>query len=127
MAGLQPTEAQYGDQTALRRAGLKMSPETSTPTFFNPQGGRPPEAGAAPALGGDQAAAPPPAESVIAPEHQSLYERSTRLAAAARAWGQLAQSPMATEEVRRTALALKEAARIAILDARAGTPFVKGL
>lgn len=128
MAGLQPKEAQYGDQTTLRRMGMKMSPETGTPTLFNPQGGRPPEAPGAPVPGGNQTAALPPAEAVdIAPEHQSLYDRALELSNAARSWAELAATPIATPKIKRTAAALKEAARLAILDARAGTPWVKGL
>ncbi len=131
MAGLVPKEPQYGDQTALRRLGVKSSPQTGTPTFFNPQGGRPPKVpmpGAAPqtaALGASQQV-PPPA-SVISAEHQSLYQRSTDLAAAARTWTKLAESPIATARVKQIAQAVREAARLAILDARNGTPYVKGL
>ena len=131
MAGLQPKEAQYGDQTMLRRSGLKFSPETQSPVFFNPQGGRPPEAGAPPGgevpmLGGAQQATPP-VETGIAPEHQSLYQQAVNLASASQAWQAYAASPLATPRTRRIAAALKEAARIAIYDARHGTPFVRGM
>lgn len=130
-AGLIPKEAAYGDKTALRRAGMKDSPVTGTPVLFKPQGGRPPETGAqptgpaVPALGGDPLATPP--VGGVAPEHQSLYDRSANLAAASQAWQAFAASPLATEKVKRIALALKEAARLATLDAREGTPFNPGL
>jgi hypothetical protein len=130
-AGLIPKEPAYGDQTTLRRLGVKSSPVTATPTFFNPQGGRPPKVpmpgagGQAPALGAPQQA-PPPAAGISA-EHQSLYQRSVDLAAAARTWTKLAESPLATARVKQIAQAVREAARLAILDARNGTPYVKGL
>jgi hypothetical protein len=129
MAGLVPKEAQYGDKTTLRRMGMKDSPVSGTPTLFKPQGGRPPEAGAQPA---GPVVAPAPANAApvagdIPLEEQSLYDRSANLAAASQAWIAFAESPLATEKVKRIALALKEAARIAALDAREGTPFNPGL
>jgi len=128
MAGLVPKEAQYGDKTALRRLGMKDSPVSGTPTLFKPQGGRPPEAGAAPQaapLGGDAQVLPPAGDVPL--EEQSLYDRGSNLAAASVAWQKLAASPLATEKVKRIALALKEAARLAVLDARENTPFNPGL
>jgi len=128
MAGLVPKEAAYGDKTALRRLGMKDSPVSGTPTIFKPQGGRPPEAGAAPKavpLGGEREALPP--APGIPPEEQSLYDRSANLAAAAQAWAAFAASPLATEKVKRIALALKEAARLAVIEAREGSPFDPGL
>jgi hypothetical protein len=128
MAGLVPKDPQYGDQTALRRLGVKASPETGTPTFFNPQGGRPksvPQLPQAAAFGGAQTALPPAPD--ISAEHQSLYQRASDLTAAARAWQKLANSPLATPKIIATAQALREAARLAILDAREKTPYVKGM
>lgn len=131
MGGLQPKEAQYGDKTALRRLGMKdTQPGGGAPVLFKPQGGRPPNAGAQPGpmvspLGEGPQSTPPVGD--VLPEEQSLYDRSGNLSAAARAWLALAESPMATEKVKRIALAIKEAARLAILDAREGTPFNPGL
>ncbi len=126
MAGLIPTEAQYGDQTALRRLGMKASPETGAPTFFNPQGGRPPQVPQAgvPVLSGNQQALPPASD--IEAEHQSLYQRAADLVSAARAWQQLADSTLSTPKIVQTARALREAAKLALYDARNKTPYVKG-
>lgn len=128
-AGLIPKEAAYGDKTALRRLGMKdTQPGGGAPVLFKPQGGRPPEAGAqptVPVLGGADPATPPVGD--VSAEHQSLYDRATNLAAASQAWQAFATSPLATEKVKRIALSIKEAARLAALDAREGTPFQTGI
>jgi len=127
-AGLVPKEPQYGDIGAMRQMGVKYSPESNVPTFFKPQGGRPPtQAGQVPVLGGTPApGSPPTGEQLIPAEHQDLIQRSVDLAAAARSWAAAAALPTSTEKVRRIALALKEAARIAASQAREGTPFTRG-
>jgi hypothetical protein len=127
---LTPKEPQYGDQTQLRRMGVKTSPDNSGPVFFNPEGGRPSTrtkiAGIDPQkmLGGAAASGPPPAP-VVPAEHQELFSSAADLAAAARGWSRLAARPDAPPKVQRIALALKEAARLAILEAREGTPYYR--
>jgi hypothetical protein len=135
MAGLQPSGPEYGDVGALRQLGVKMSPETQTPTFFNPKGGRPKGPtpvgfGPAAALGGagNSTGTPPAEEFQVPAEHQSLVARATRLAAASRGWTALAATPAAQgdERIQRIALAVKQAAKMAVLQARDGTPFYRG-
>jgi hypothetical protein len=124
-AGLQSKEPQYGDIGAMREMGVKYSPETSTPTFFKPQGGRPPtQAGQVPAPGGAMPAGSPPAPG-IPPEHEDLMTRAKELADASRSWQVAARQPGATEKVKRIAAAVKEAARIAVMQTRSETPFIR--
>lgn len=125
MAGLQPQGPQYGDVSAMREMGVKYSPETSTPTFFNPKGGRPPGATQAPALGGGPAPVAPPQEAGIPAEHQDLFQRAHDLAEAALAWQSVASRPGASEKMKLIALAVKGAAKIAVINAREGTPFTR--
>ena len=128
MAGIVPSGPQYGDKTALRQAGVKFSPETETPTFFNPSGGRPRKTAANP-MGLPQvpsAQASAPDDPLIPQEHQDLFDRATNLAAAARGWDEVARSPQATPQIKRIAAAVRKAAEIAVLQGRHGTPYVNG-
>ena len=122
-AGLHPKEPQYGDVGALRELGVKQSPESSTPTFFAPQGGRPRQKGQFSAHGGALPQGSPPAPEDIPTEHEELLQRADDLAQASRAWSIAAQSPGATAKMKRVAMAVREAARIAVMQARTELPY----
>jgi len=126
-AGLVPNEPQYGDIGAMREMGVKYSPESSTPVFFKPQGGRPPtQAGQVPVPGGALPSGSPPLGG-IPTEHEDLLQRADDLAQASRSWQAAARHPDATTKVKRIAAAVKEAARIATMNARTGTPYRRGV
>ena len=140
--GLGPAEPQYGDKTALRKLGVKSSPETGSPVFFNPVGGRPkvdtqfpqgfnmaPPAQDAAVSGDVGQAVPPPLPETnagIPADHHDLIDRALKLSRASVGWSLLAQQPGADPETIQMAQAVKGAASIAIQEARDGTPFYRG-